>query len=73
MTASMYRKHTLFSRPYYDDKLEVWMTSASVVQEVFRDGDQNNFYYHEMKDLKSEFRERRTSVMFRLHHWSVLD
>ena len=55
MTASMYRKHTLFSRPYYDDELEVWMPYATVVQDVFEDGNQDNFYYHEMKNLNQSF------------------
>ena len=56
MTASMYRKHTLFSGPYYDDELEGWMSYASVVQDVFIDGDKNNFYYHEMKNLNQASR-----------------
>ena len=63
MTASIYRKHTLFSRPYYDDELEGWMPYASVVQDVFIDGDQNNFYYHEMKNLNQSFeREEQAYV-----------
>jgi hypothetical protein len=64
MTASMYRKHTLFSRPYYDDELEGWMPYASVVQDVFIDGDQNNFYYHEMKNLNQSFETEEQALCF---------
>jgi hypothetical protein len=56
MTASMYRKHTLFSGPYYDDKLEGWMPYARVVQDVLIDGDKNNVYHHEMKNLNQSKR-----------------
>jgi hypothetical protein len=64
LTASMYRKHTLFSRPYYDDELEGWMPYASVVQDVFIDGDQNNFYYHEMKNLNQSFETEEQALCF---------
>ncbi|HEY9501751.1 MAG TPA: hypothetical protein VIR01_09020 [Pyrinomonadaceae bacterium] len=64
MTASMYRKHTLFSRPYYDDELEGWMPYASVVQDFFIDGDQNNFYYHEMKNLNQRFETEEQALCF---------
>ena len=63
MTASMYKKHTLISRPYYD-KLEGWMPYASVVQDVFIDGDQNNFYYHEMKNLNQSFETEEQALCF---------
>jgi hypothetical protein len=63
-TASIYRKHTLFSRPYYDDQLGLWMPDASVVQDVFGDGDQNNFYYHEMKDLNQSFEREEQALCF---------
>ena len=62
MTAPMYKKHTLFSRPYYDDELEVWM--PSVVQDVFIDGDENNFYYHEMKNLNQSFDTEEQALCF---------
>ena len=64
MTASMYKKHTLISRPYYDDKLEGWIPYASVVQDVFIDGDQNNFYYHEMKNLNQSFEREEQALCF---------
>ena len=64
MTASMYRKHTLFSRPYYDDNLGVWMPYASVVHDVLGDGDRNNFYYHEMKDLNQSFEREEQALCF---------
>ena len=64
MTASIYRKHTLFSRPYYDDELEGWMPYASVVQDVFEDGNQDNFYYHEMKDLNQSFEREEQALCF---------
>ena len=65
MTASMYKKHTLISRPYYDDKLEGWMAYASVVQDVFIDGDdQNNFYYHEMKNFNHSFETEEQASCF---------
>jgi hypothetical protein len=63
MTASMYKKHTLISRPYYD-KLEGWMPYASVVQDVFIDGDQSNFYYHEMKNLNQSFDTEEQALCF---------
>ncbi|HEX7227107.1 MAG TPA: hypothetical protein VF353_04965 [Candidatus Binatia bacterium] len=63
MTASMYKKHTLISRPYYD-KLEGWMPYASVVQDVFIDDDQNNFYYHEMKNLNQSFDTEEQALCF---------
>ncbi len=63
MTASMYRKHTLFSRPYYDDELEGWMPYASVVQDVFIDGDKNNFYHHEMK-INQSFETEEQALCF---------
>lgn len=49
------QKTYLFSRPYYDENLGVWMPYASVVQDVFSDGDRNNSYYHEMKDGNQSF------------------
>ncbi len=64
MTASMYKKHTLFSGPYYDDELGVWMPHASVVQDVFIDGDDNNFYYHEMKNLNQSFETEEQALCF---------
>jgi hypothetical protein len=64
MTASMYRKHTLFSGPYYDDKLKGWMPYASVVQDVFIDGDKNNFYHHEMKNLNQSFETEEQALCF---------
>ncbi len=63
MTASMYKEHTLISRPCYD-KLEGWMPHASVVQDVFIDGDQNNFYYHEMKNLNQSFETEEQALCF---------
>jgi hypothetical protein len=63
MTASMYKEHTLISRPYYD-KFEGWMPHASVVQDVFIDGDQNNFYYHEMKNLNQSFETEEQALCF---------
>ena len=63
MTASMYKNHTLISRPYYH-KLEGWMPYASVVQDVFIDGDQNNFYYHEMKNLNQSFETEEQALCF---------
>ena len=51
-TASRYRKHT-----YSIDHtmMKTWMPYASVVQDVFSDGDRNNSYYHEMKDGNQSF------------------
>jgi hypothetical protein len=62
--ASRYRKHTIFSRPYYDDNLGTWMPYASVVQDVFDDGDQDNFYYHEMKNLNQSFETEEQALCF---------
>jgi hypothetical protein len=63
-TASRYRKHTLFSRPYYDENLGAWMSYASVVQDVFGDGDPNNTYYHEMKDGNQSFEREEQALCF---------
>jgi hypothetical protein len=63
-TASRYRKHTLFSRPYYDENLGAWMSYASVVQDVFGDGDRNNTYYHEMKDGNQSFEREEQALCF---------
>ena len=64
MTASMYKNHTLISRPYYDDELEVWMPYATVVQDVFEDSNQDNFYYHEMKNLNQSFEREEQALCF---------
>jgi hypothetical protein len=64
MTASMYRKHTMFSRPYYDNELEGWMPYARVVQDVSIDGDQNNVYHHEMKNLNQRFETEEQALCF---------
>ena len=64
MTASMYKNHTLISRPYYDDELEVWMPYATVVQDVFEDSNQDNFYYHEMKNLNQSFETEEQALCF---------
>jgi hypothetical protein len=62
--ASRYRKHTIFSRPYYDDNLGTWMPYASVVQDAFEDSNQYNFYYHEMTDLKQSFEREEQALCF---------
>jgi hypothetical protein len=61
-TASRYRKHTLFSRPYYDENLGVWMSYASVVPDVFGDGERNNTYHHEMKDGNQSFEREEQAL-----------
>jgi hypothetical protein len=60
----MYRKHSLFSGPYYDDKLEGWMPYARVVQDVLIDGDKNNVYHHEMKNLNQSFETEEQALCF---------
>jgi hypothetical protein len=66
MTATQYKKYTLISRPYYDDKLGTWIPNASVVQDVFSGGGQKNFYYHEMKDLNQSFEREEQALCFGL-------
>jgi hypothetical protein len=40
------------------------MPYASVVQDVLIDSDQNNFYYHEMKDLNQSFESEEQALCF---------
>jgi hypothetical protein len=62
MTATQYRKYTLISRPYYDDKLAVWIPDVSVIR-VFGGGDHNNFYFHQMKDFLNQSFEREEQAL----------
>jgi hypothetical protein len=66
MTVSQYRKYTLISRPYYDDKIGVWIPNASVVRDVFTCDDQNNSYYHQMKDTHQSFEREEQALCFGL-------
>jgi hypothetical protein len=66
MTATPYKNYTLISRPYYDDKLGVWIPNASVVKDVFSGGGQNNFYYHQLKDLNQSFEREEQALCFGL-------
>ena len=63
-TGSRYRKHTLFSRPYYDENLGVWMSYASVVQDVLGDRHRNNTYHHEVKDGNQSFEREEQALCF---------
>jgi len=63
-TASRYRKHTLFSRPYYDENLGAWTPYARVVSDVFGGGDRNNTYHHEMKDGNQSFEREEQALSF---------
>jgi hypothetical protein len=40
------------------------MSYASVVQDVFGDGDRNNTYYHEMKDGNQSFEREEQALCF---------
>ena len=40
------------------------MPYASVIQDVFGDGDQNDIYYHEMKDLNQSFMREEQALCF---------
>jgi hypothetical protein len=64
MTASQYKKHTLVSRPYYDENLEVWMPYASVFRDLFGGGDQKDSHYHEIKDLNQSFEREEQALSF---------
>jgi hypothetical protein len=66
MTATQYKKYILISRPYYDHKLGIWIPNASVVQDVFNGGGQNNFYYHQLKDLNQSFEREEQALCFGL-------
>ena len=66
MTATQYKKYSITSRPYYDDKLGVWIPNASVVRDAFRGGGQNNFYYHQLKDLNQSFEREEQALCFGL-------
>lgn len=62
MTASVYKKYTLIFRPHYDEKAGVWVPYASVAANV----DKDNFYYHQLKDLNSNFETEEQALSFGL-------
>ncbi len=64
MTASMYRKHTLF---FFHHTTMMSLKAGCltlVVHDVFIAGDQNNFYYHEMKNLNQSFETEEQALCF---------
>jgi hypothetical protein len=61
MAAILYGIYILISRPRYDEKLQIWLSYASISSAS------DKFYYHQLKNLDKSFETEEEALAFGFH------